>query len=56
MRFLLALMNRLDKTESAVFKYCRFSLFLKVPLVQIIGVMSNNQYQNKRAEDDKCLA
>ena len=24
-------MNRLNKTESAVFKYCRFSLFLKDP-------------------------
>ena len=24
-------MNRLNKTESAVFLYCRFSLFLKDP-------------------------
>ena len=29
--FPLVLMNRLNKTESAVFLYCRFSLFLKDP-------------------------
>ena len=28
---LLVLMNRLNKTKSAVFLYCRFSLFLKDP-------------------------
>ena len=32
----LVLMNRLNKTESAVFLYCRFSLFLKDPFFQII--------------------
>ena len=32
----LILTNRLNKTESAVFKFCRFSLFLKDPFVQII--------------------
>ena len=29
-------MNRLNKTESAVFLYCRFSVFLKDPFFQII--------------------
>ena len=29
-------MNRLNKTESAVFLYCRFSLFLKDLFFQII--------------------
>ena len=29
-------MNRLNKTEPAVFLYCRFSLFLKDPVFQII--------------------
>ena len=29
-------MNRLNKTESAVFLICRFSLFLKDPFSQII--------------------
>ena len=29
-------MNRLNKTESAVFLYCRFSLFLKDPFFQFI--------------------
>ena len=29
--FQLVLMNRLNKTESAVFFYCRFSLFLGDP-------------------------
>ena len=29
-------MNRLNKTESAVFLYCRFSLFLRDPFFQII--------------------
>ena len=32
----LVLMNRLNKTESDVFLYCRFSLFLKDPFFQII--------------------
>ena len=32
----LVLMNRLNKTESTVFLYCRFSLFLKDPFFQII--------------------
>ena len=31
LHFALVLMNRLNKTESAVFLYCRFSLFLKDP-------------------------
>ena len=29
-------MNILNKTESAVFLYCRFSLFLKDPLFRLI--------------------
>ena len=29
-------MNRLNKMESAVFLYCRFFLFLKVPFILII--------------------
>ena len=32
LHFPLVLMNRLKKAESAVFLYCRFSLFLKHPL------------------------
>ena len=35
-RFSLDLMNRLNTTESAVFIYCHFSLFLKDPFFQII--------------------
>ena len=34
--FPLVLMNRLNKTESAVFIYCRFSIFPKDPFFQII--------------------
>ena len=34
--FLLFLMNRLNKTESAVFLHCRFFLFMKDPFFQII--------------------
>ena len=33
---LLVLLNRLNKTESAVLLNCRFSLFLKDPFFQII--------------------
>ena len=36
LHFPLVLMNRLNKTKSAVFLYCRFSLFLKDPFFQII--------------------
>ena len=36
----IVLINRLNKTESAVFLYCMFSLFLKDPLFQIIHVVS----------------
>ena len=36
MHFLLVLMSRLNKTESVIFLYCRFSLFLKDPFFQII--------------------
>ena len=39
LHFPLVLVNRLNKTESAVFLYCRFSLFLKDPVFQIILVM-----------------
>ena len=35
-------MNRLNLTESAVFLYCRFSLFLKDPFFQIIHYKKNN--------------
>ena len=38
LHFPLVIMNRLNKTESAVFEYCRFSLFLKVPFFQIIKI------------------
>ena len=34
--FTLVIMNRLNKTESAVFLYFRFSLFLKDPFSRII--------------------
>ena len=37
--FPLILMNRLNKTESAVFLYCRFSLFMKDPFFQIIHII-----------------
>ena len=33
---IVELSNRLNKTESAVLLYCRFSLFLKDPIFQII--------------------
>ena len=33
MHLSLVLMNRLNKTESAVFLSCRFSLFLKDPFL-----------------------
>ena len=35
LQVLLVLMNRLNKTESAVFLYCRFSLFLKEPFSRL---------------------
>ena len=35
----ISLMIRLNKTESAVFLYCRFPLFLKDPYSQIIIVI-----------------
>ena len=33
-------MNRLNKTEYAVFLYCRFSLFLKVPFSRLFILWS----------------
>ena len=36
-------MNRLYKTESAVFQYCRFSPFLKDPFFQIIYMFVGTQ-------------
>ena len=39
LHFPLVLMNRLNKTVSAVFLYCRFSLFLKDPFFQIIKLL-----------------
>ena len=39
LHFPLVLMNRHNKTESAVFLYCRFSVFLKDPFFQIIYVL-----------------
>ena len=36
LHFPFVLMKRLNKTESAVSLYCRFSLFLKDPFFQII--------------------
>ena len=33
--FLLVFMNRLNKTKSAVFLYCSFSLFLKDPFSRL---------------------
>ena len=35
LHFPLVLVNRLNKTKSAVFLYCRFSLFLKTVCIQI---------------------
>ena len=35
LHFTLVLMNRLNKTKSAVFLYCRFSLFLKTVCFQV---------------------
>ena len=37
-------MNRLHKTESAVFRYCRFSLFPKDPFFQIIKYDSQSDF------------
>ena len=36
LHFPLVFINRLNKTESAVFLYCRSSLFLKDPFFQVI--------------------
>ena len=36
LHFPLVLMNRLNKTESAVFSYCTFSLFLKDSFFKIV--------------------
>ena len=36
-------MNRLNKTESAVFLYCRFSLVLKDPFFQIILMVRDSE-------------
>ena len=49
LHFPLVLMNRLNKTESAVFLYSRFSLFLKDPFFQIIecirkGIQNVNDF------------
>ena len=38
LHFPLVLMNRLNKTETAVFLYCRFSLFMKDQFFQIIYI------------------
>ena len=45
LQFPLVLMNRLNKTESAVFIYFRFSLFLKDPFLQIIYVFFSIYYR-----------
>ena len=47
-------MNRLNKTESAVFLYCWFSLFLKDPFLQIIDNISESsqmKYKGLLAEN-----
>ena len=36
----IVLMNRLNKTESAVFLYCRFSLFLRDPFFHNLECVS----------------
>ena len=42
-------MNRLNKTESAVFLYCRFSLFLKDPFIPdyvlTAGILTENMIE-----------
>ena len=43
----LVLMNRLNKTESALFLCCRFSLFLKDSLFQIIYRFSSSVIVNR---------
>ena len=44
LHFPLVLINRLNKTESAVFLYCRLSLFLKDPFFpDIYLVHANNK-------------
>ena len=41
-------MNRLNKSESAVFLFCRFSLFLKDPFFfRLFGAHINNIIERK---------
>ena len=44
LHFSCVLINRLNTTESAVFLYCRFSLFLKDPFFQIIKYYSQSDF------------
>ena len=39
LHFPSVLMNRLNKTKSAVFLYCRFSLFLKDPFSKLFRIL-----------------
>ena len=41
-------MNRRNKTESANFLYCRFSLFLKDPFLQIVYMESSGKLHDKK--------
>ena len=41
-------MNRLNKTESAVFSYCMFSLFLKDSFFEIILCLMKAQVARKK--------
>ena len=46
-------MNRLKIIESAVFKYCRFSLFLKDPIFQVIKMLPKTK--PKHTPETNCL-
>ena len=45
-KFCCEVMNRLNKTESAVLLYCRFSLFLKDAFFEIVCRVMTFLFQN----------
>ena len=48
-------MNRVNKTESAVFLYCRFSLFLKDPFSRLFTVAQNYSHMIQKMLPDVCF-
>ena len=51
LHFPLVLVNRLNKTESAVLKYCRFSLFLKFPFFRLFAPSNLNLKPKKLSQN-----